>query len=123
VSRNSPEAIAERLLDLSIEIAPAAGLISDLKEQLRKVVEDSGDSLLIEVAGKGSVQVSAGSEEKFKGIVPTLDPVAFLELPQARQDKLVGDGIVTMVKEYSPARLAADGFDHGGHQPSISVKL
>ena len=104
MSRNSPEAIAERLLDLSIEIAPAAGLISDLKEQLRKVVEDSGDSLLIEVAGKGSVQVSAGSEEKFKGIVPTLDPVAFLELPQARQDKLVGDGIVTMVKEYSPGR-------------------
>jgi len=30
--------------------------------------------------------------------VPTLDPVAFLELPQARQDKLVGDGIATMVQ-------------------------
>jgi hypothetical protein len=66
VSRNSPEAICERILDLSREIEPAVGLISDLKESLRKHVEDSGEALNIEIKGKGQVTVSAGAEGKFK---------------------------------------------------------
>lgn len=112
MSRNSPEAIAERLLDLSREIAPAAGLISDLKETLRKIVEESGDSFLIEVPGKGSVEVKAGAEERFKGIVPTLVPEVFLELPESRRNKLVDDGVVVMEKQHTKAS-----------RPAVTVRL
>ena len=112
MSRNSPEAICERILDLSREIEPAVGLISDLKESLRKIVEDTGEALNIEIKGKGQVTVSAGAEEKFRGIVLVLDEAAFLDLPDARRERLIADQVVTMEKQFTKAT-----------RPAVTVRL
>ena len=50
MSRNSRAGVAERLLDLQIEISPALGLIDDLKEQLRQFAIDDGAGFTEEVS-------------------------------------------------------------------------
>jgi hypothetical protein len=83
-----------------------------ITESLRKIVEDTGEALNIEVPGKGSVQVSAGSEAKFKGLMPVLDEAAFLEMPDARREKLIADQVVSMEKQWTKAS-----------KPSVTVRL
>jgi hypothetical protein len=58
------------------------------------------------------VQVSAPSEKKFKGLVPELNPEAFLDLAESRRKKLEADGIVAMVREYTK-----------GAKPSVTVRM
>jgi hypothetical protein len=50
--------------------------------------------------------------EKFKGIVPRLDPAKFLELPPARQEWLMNAEVIAMVKEFTKSS-----------RPSVTVKL
>jgi hypothetical protein len=86
--------------------------VDDLKAELRKLGAPGHDGFVEEFAGKGLVKVSGGSVEKFKGIMPVLDPAAFLELPDKQRDKLTGDKIVTMQRQFTEAR-----------RPSVTVKL
>jgi hypothetical protein len=112
MSRNSPEGIAERLIDLSIEVAPALGLIADLKESLRKIVEDTGDAFIIEVPGKGSVEVKAGHKAELRGILPTLNAEVFVGLPKQQQNKLTESGLVELAENWSKDT-----------RPSVTVRL
>ena len=105
-------AIAEKLVDLHVKHASVFGDIDDLKEKLRLEAEKDGRGFKEEFAGKGLVTVSAGSAEEFKGLMPTLDEVAFLNLPNRQQDKLMADKIVIMERQFSRAS-----------RPSVSVKL
>jgi hypothetical protein len=94
--------IAEKLLER----------IDGYKEQLRGLCEASGEGFTEEVEGVGSVEVKAGTDKRFKGIVPELAAQAFLEISKARQQKLIDDKLVVMTTEYSPAR-----------KPSVTVRL
>jgi hypothetical protein len=82
------QALAERLLDLQIEIEPALARIGELKEDLRAIAEERDEGFIEEIAGKGVVEVKAGREREFKGLLPELKPEAFLALPESRQQKL-----------------------------------
>jgi hypothetical protein len=110
--RNSRQGIAERLLDLQIEIAPALALIDELKEQLRTIAQENDEGFIEEIAGKGRVEVKAGREKELKGVLPELVPQAFLALSGARQEKLRTQGLVVMTENWSPAA-----------RPSVTVRL
>jgi hypothetical protein len=111
MAAESRRAIAERLVGLHVRYAPVFRDIDDLKDKLRKFAADEG-GFTEEIAGKGLVQVSGGSEPKFKGIVPVLDEAKFLDLSQVRQDALTDAGIITMEKQFTK-----------GSKPSVTVKL
>lgn len=108
----SRRAIAEELLDLHIEHADVFAQIDGLKEQLRKLSLADNAGFKEKVDGKGEVQVSAPSVAKLKGIMPTLKPERFLELTEARRDKLVADGLVEMKEQWTSDRA-----------PSVTVRL
>ena len=108
----SRRAIAEELLDLHVEHTDLFAKIDDLKEKLRAFSVDAGEGFKEKVAGKGEVSVSAASVAKLKGIMPKLKPEAFLELTQARRDKLIADGIVELAEEWTKDRA-----------PSVTVRL
>lgn len=103
--------IAEELIALERDIAPTVAKINALEELLREMAAADGAGFLEQI-GVDSVRVTAGSEEKFKGITPVLKPEAFLALSESRQAKLVGDGIIVMEQQWSRAR-----------KPSVNVRL
>lgn len=108
----SRRVLAERLVDLQIEAEPILLKIDALKEQLREICTASGEAFKEEVAGKGSVEVKAGSEAKLKGILPELEPAAFLALPEKRRQALIDGDVVKMAEQWSKAT-----------KPSVTVRL
>lgn len=108
----SRRAIAEQLLGLQSKIASDLLKIDACKEQLRAIAEDKGEGFVEEVEGVGSVEVKAGTEKKFKGLVPALKPETYLALPEARQKALQEQGLVAMEAQYTSAR-----------SPSVTVRL
>lgn len=105
-------AIAEKLLELQKKLEPDLLKIDGYKEQLRGLCQDAGESFTEEVEGLGSVEVKAGSDKKFKGIVPTIVAETFLALPESRRKKLIDDELVVMTEQYTNAR-----------SPSVTVRL
>jgi hypothetical protein len=114
--RQFAEASDEDVVDLRAEVRRLIkddGLgVDDLKAELRKLGKPGHEGFTEEFDGKGFVQVSGGSEAKFKGIMPTLDQAKFLDMPQSRQAALIEAGVVVMVKEFTK-----------GSKPSVTVKL
>jgi hypothetical protein len=110
--RNTRHSLAERLLDLQLEIAPALALIDELKEQLRAIAQEDDEGFTEQIAGKGIVEVKAGREPALKGVLPELVPQAFLALSEARQQKLRQQGLVILTENWSPAA-----------RPSVTVRL
>lgn len=108
----SRRAIAEKLVGLHVKYAPVFRDIDDLKDKLRQSAIDDGAGFTEEFAGEGLVTVSGGSEAKFKGIMPVLDPAAFLALPKRRQDVLIDDKVIAMEQQFTKAS-----------KPSVTVKL
>lgn len=104
--------IAEELLELQGQVEPTLLRIDALKEALREICTSSGEAFTEEVAGKGSVEVKAGNDKKFKGLLPELKAEVFLELPESRRDKLIADGLVAMEQQWSKAT-----------KPSVTVRL
>ena len=84
----------------------------DRVERPQQFAIDDGAGFTEEVAGKGVVEVSAGSEAKFKGLMPVLDEAAFLDLPDARRQRLIADQVVSMEKQWTKAS-----------KPSVTVRL
>jgi hypothetical protein len=64
--------LAEQLLELQIEISPTLQKIDDIKEKLRAICVKEETSFKEEVEGKGTVEVRAGTEPEFKGLMPEL---------------------------------------------------
>jgi hypothetical protein len=79
---------------------------------LRSLAEEAGEGFTEQVNGKGQVEVSAGSAEKFKGLMPTLDAAAYLDLPEKKRAELIDAGIVTMERLVTAER-----------RPSVTVRL
>jgi hypothetical protein len=104
--RLSRRALAQQLVDLTTEIAPAVAKIDEVKEDLRVLAEDEGQGFIEEVTG-GAVEVKAAREKTFRGIVPELKVEAFLSLPEARQQKLIEQGLVAMTQQFSSAARAS----------------
>src|SRR5258708_3310918 len=105
-------AIAEKLVDLYVKLAGPFGEIDDLKEKLRKEAESEGRGFKEEFAGKGLVQVSAGSEEECKGKDAALNLGAYYNLSDRQQEKLKADKIVIEKLLWTKAT-----------RPSVTVKL
>jgi hypothetical protein len=104
--------LCEEVLKLTRKIAPDVDTIEARKEQLRGISEETGEGFSEELEKLGTVEVTAAKAKRFKGIVPTLIPEAFVALPEARQKTLIADGLVEMVNEYT--REA---------KPSVTVRL
>lgn len=107
---NSRRAIAEKLLKLQSSIAREITQIDTCKEQLREIAESEG-GFTEEIEGLGAVEVKGGTEKKFKGLVPTLHPEAFMALSEKQRGKLADQGLVTMEQDWSAAR-----------RPSVTVR-
>lgn len=104
--------IAHALIRLHIKHAGVFAEIDRLKEELRHIAERASEGF-VERFDDGLVQVSAGSEGgKLKGIMPELDAKACLALPAGRLKKLIDDGIIAMVQQFTKAS-----------RPSVTVKL
>lgn len=104
--------LAEKLVDLQAEIAPALQKIDDLKDQLREASIEAGEGFTEEVTGKGTVEVTAEHKAAFKGLMPTLVADAFLALKDAAKKKLRDDGLVIDKKLFTRAS-----------RPSVTVRL
>ncbi len=109
--RLSRRALAQQLIELQTEIEPVLGKIDALKEDLRQIAEQEGQGFTEQVEG-GSVEVKPARARELKGVLPELKAEAFLALPQSRQDKLIGQGLVEMVHQWSPAA-----------RPSVTVRI
>jgi hypothetical protein len=105
-------ATAEKLLDHLIEHAKVFAKVETLKDELREFSISGGIGFGEKFDGKGAVRVTKQSVRTFKGIVPTLKPEVFLDLSEARRDRLVADGLVDMVEKYTEDR-----------KPSVSVDI
>src|SRR5712671_4962704 len=108
----SRSAIAERLLDLEIQIAPSVAKISELKEDLRFLSAEAGQRFVEDFGAKGTVEVKAGRERQFKGTLPVLNHETWLKLSAGRQDTLVEQALVTLEQTWSAAC-----------RPSVTVRL
>lgn len=105
-------AAAHLLIRLHIKNAGLFADIDRLKDELRHCAEVTGEGF-VERFDDGLVQVSAGSEGgKFKGLMPELDAAKVMTLPAGKLKKLVDDGIIAMVKQFTKAS-----------RPSVTVKL
>lgn len=106
------EANCRKLLTLTRKIADDVQQIEDCKEAARADAEEHEEGFTVPVDGLGEVQVTGPVESKFKGIEYQLEQEAFIDLPEGRRKKLIGDGLVKEVRNYSGAR-----------KPSVTVRL
>jgi hypothetical protein len=104
--------VAERLLRRETEVAETLRLIDEDKDALRALSGQAGEGFAIEVKGLGTVTVTARRKKELTGTSPELVVAAYLGLSEARQKKLVEDGIVAIVKVYK-----------AGAKPSVKVTL
>jgi hypothetical protein len=103
--------VAERLMALNVKHAAVFAEIDDLKEKLKVYAETDGKGYTEEFGEGRNIKVSSPSESKFKGIMPTFDAAAFLDLPEKQREKLIDGKIVAMEKQFTQAR-----------RPSVSVE-
>ncbi|RAI43956.1 hypothetical protein [Rhodoplanes roseus] len=104
--------LAEKLVDLQIEIAPQLAKMDELKDQLRAAAIEGKAGFTDEVAGKGTVEVSAERKAQFKGLMPMLVAEVYLALKDAARKKLHDDGLVEDKKIFTK-----------GAKPSVTVRL
>lgn len=104
--------IADRLLKLHEKHAALFAEIDALKDKLRDTAETAGSGFTERFGDRGTVVVSAGSKGgEFRGIVPELDEVRFLALPEKDRQKLIDGNVVEMVMKVTKAS-----------RPSVTVK-
>jgi hypothetical protein len=108
----SRSTIAERLLDLEIQVAPAVAKISEVKEDLRFIADEQAGGFVEDFGVKGAVEVKAGRERQFKGTLPVLNHETWLTLSPSRQDTLIDQCLVVLEQQWSPAA-----------RPSVTVRL
>lgn len=104
--------IARSLLEIQKRLEPDLLKIDAFKEELRGLCEKAGESFTEEIAGLGSVEVKAGGEAEFKGILPELVATKFLKLPATRRKILIEQGLVVETEQWSKDR-----------KPSVTVRL
>jgi hypothetical protein len=105
-------AIAKRLLEIQKRIEPDLLAIDGFKEKLRELCTKAGEGFTEEVEGLGSVEVKAGTNAALKGVLPKLDPEAFLKLPSATRKGLIKSKLVIEEEQWSKAT-----------KPSVTVRL
>lgn len=103
---------AEELVGLQAKVEPTLLKIDELKEKLRDICVETGDSFTEEIAGKGSVEVKKGREAECKGEEPRLNIQAFLALKPTAKERLAGDGLIAMTEIWSKAS-----------KPTVTVRL
>jgi hypothetical protein len=103
--------IAQQLVELQTSIEPALGKIDSLKEALREIAEQEGQGFTEQVEG-GTVEVKAGRDRQFKGLVPTLVAATWLSLSTKRQDALMQSKLVVLDETWTPAS-----------RPSVTIRV
>jgi len=98
---NDRRALAEELLGLHRKHGDVFARMEDLKRALRESATAAGENFKEEFAGEGVVKVAGRKDGKFKGIVPTIDQRAFIALSEAKRNKLIESGVITMVNEFT----------------------
>jgi hypothetical protein len=86
-------------------------LLDAAKDALREESIRADEGFTVEIAGKGTVRVSAGSVAKLRGILPELVAEHFMALSERRRATLVKAGLVKMAENWSRDR-----------KPSVSTK-
>lgn len=109
VTKMKPRELAEELVKLRAQHLH----VFDREAELKSALKSGATANFKEVfAGVGEVAVSAAKTKEFKGQVPELIPSAYLELAEGKRKKLVDDGLVQVVEEYT-----------GAYYGSVTVKL
>ena len=95
--------LAEKLVELEAGIKPAVADIDAVKDELRAIAIELEEGFREEPLLDGKkwrVSVSRETFEECTGTEPVLNIDAFLDLPKARQEKLVEEGFVRIVRVY-----------------------
>jgi len=108
----SRRATAEELLDHLVEHAAIFAKVETLKDKLRDFAIADGSGFKEAFDGKGEVSTTKASIRRLKGIMPTLKAERFLTLAEAKREKLIADGIVEMLEQWTEDR-----------KPSVTVRL
>lgn len=94
--------LCEKLLVLRLKHADVFSAIDSLKAELIVVAGDCGEGSFREVfPGKGQITVAAPKAKEFKGDLPEIDPAAFHALSGAKRQKLIDDGVVKLVPNWT----------------------
>jgi hypothetical protein len=93
--------LCEKLLALRLKHADVFGQIDSLKAELIQVATGANEGFREVFAGKGQVTVAAPKAKEFKGDLPEVDPAAFHALSDAKRQKLIDDGIIKLVPNWT----------------------
>lgn len=102
-------ALGHELLTLFKKNADDLKRIDEIKSTLKT---NAQVNYKIDIAGLGTVTVSAPKDKTFKGTVPKVVAEAFLGLTETKRKKLLDDGLVVMENEYT-----------GQYYGSVTTKL
>jgi hypothetical protein len=94
-------AVCEQLLSLRLKHAKIFGEMDSLKAELILIAGDAKDGFREVFAGKGRITVAAPKAKEFKGDIPEVNPVAFYALSDAKRQKLIDDGLITLVRTWT----------------------
>lgn len=108
---DSRRAVAEKLFDICVKYDGVFRDVESLKDQLREFAIADGHGFTEDFGDARFIKVSSPSDSKFKGIVPVLDPAAFLALAKRRQEALIAEKVITMEQQFTKAS-----------RPSVSVQ-
>ena len=111
---NSQRAIAGELLRLEKKIADDLVKIDGYKDALREIAIETGEGFVEDLTkeGLGTVEVKGARAAELKGTRAEIVTQAYYALPRSKQDKLVEQGLVTIIEQWSkPAK------------PSVTVRL
>jgi hypothetical protein len=98
------KALARRLLNYRIKYTNVFAEIDSIKASLVEIVTKDGEGTAREVfAQLGQVTIAPAKEKEFCGELAEVDPTAFAALSEARRQKLVAEGLIRLVPNWSRA--------------------
>jgi hypothetical protein len=96
------KSLAKKLLKLRVKHAKIFADMDSLKATLIDLVTEDGDGTAREVfLGLGTVTIAPCKAKEFRGELPEVDPTAFGALSDARRQKLLDEGLIRLVPNWS----------------------
>lgn len=97
-----------------VEIEKRQTLDNARKKEIKVALLEAanGENYKVAIPGLGVVKVSAPKDARCTGTAPQIVVEAFLDLPRARQEKLVEQGVVTIAEQWT-----------GKYYGSVTVEL
>lgn len=93
--------LAKKLVELRLRHRKVFDDMDGLKASLIANAQKAGDGFRELFEGKGQISVACPKAKEFRGDLPEVDPVAFHALPDAKRQKLIDDGVIKLVPNWS----------------------